>query len=63
MDGSIKLFDLATMKVIDIGRHGAPISSLHYVPGMNAVVSTAYEPTVHVWQTGNSSPVLTVNTE
>ena len=62
MDGSIKLFDLATKKIIDVGKHGAPISSLHYVTGMNAIVSTAYEPTVHIWQQGNSSPVLSINT-
>ena len=42
MDGSIKLYDLQSKQVADIGRHGAGISSLHFVPGMNAIVSSAY---------------------
>lgn len=42
MDGSIKLYDLGSGQTIDVGKHGAPISSLHFVPGMNAIISTAY---------------------
>lgn len=63
IDGSIKVFDVASQQVGDIGRHGAGISSLHFVPGMNAIVSTAYENNIQIWQPGNPNPVLTVNAE
>lgn len=42
MDGTIKLYDIGSGQSVDVGRHGSAISSLHYVPGMNAIVSTAY---------------------
>jgi len=63
MDGSVKLYDLGNGQVSDIGKHGAPISSLHYIPGMNAIISTAYEPMIQIWQQGNPSPVLSINAE
>ena len=61
MDGSIKAFDLGSSQVADIGRHTAGISSLHFVPGMNAIVSTAYESQVQIWQPGNPNPAMTIN--
>ena len=61
MDGSIKLYDLGSGQVAEVGRHGAPISSLNFVPGMNSVISTAYQPTIQIWQQGNSNPVLSIN--
>ena len=42
MDGSIKLYDLGSGQNVDVGRHGSAISSLHFVPGMNAIVTTAF---------------------
>ena len=63
LDGTIKAFDLGSSQVADIGRHQAGISSLHFVPGMNAVVSTAYESQVHIWQPGNPNPAMTINAE
>lgn len=42
MDGSIKAYDLGSGQVADIGRHGAAISSLNFVPGQNILVSTGY---------------------
>ena len=63
LDGSVKAFDLGSSQVADVGRHTAGISSLHFVPGMNAIVSTAYESQVHVWQLGNQSPAMTISAE
>lgn len=63
IDGTIKVFDVASQQVGDIGRHGAGISSLHFVPGMNAIISTAYENNIHVWQPGNPNPLLTINAD
>jgi mRNA export factor len=63
LDGSIKLFDVASQQVADIGKHNAGISSLHFVPGMNAVVSTAYENTVQIWQPGSPSPVMSIQAD
>lgn len=54
---------MASQQVGDIGRHGAGISSLHFVPGMNAIVSTAYENNIQIWQPGNPNPVLTINAD
>ena len=63
LDGSIKLFDVGSSQVADIGRHNAAISSLHFVPGMNAVVSTGYEATAQIWQPGTPNPVMSINAE
>lgn len=63
LDGSIKLFDVGTSQVGDIGRHNAAISSLHFVPGMNAIVSTGYEATAQIWQPGTPNPVMSINAE
>jgi len=63
MDGSIKAYDLNSGQVADIGRHSAGISSLHYVPGQNVIISTGYENNVHFWQPGQPNPVLSVNAE
>lgn len=63
LDGSIKVYDVGSGQVGDIGRHSAGISSLHFVPGMNAIVSTAYESTVQVWQVGSPNPAMTINAE
>lgn len=61
MDGSINLYDLGSGQTVEVGRHGAAISSLNFVPGMNAIISTAYEPTAQIWQQGNNTPVLSIN--
>ena len=63
LDGSIKAFDLGSGQVGDVGRHNAGISSLHFVQGMNSLISTAYESNVYVWQIGNPNPVATFNAE
>jgi mRNA export factor len=63
MDGSIKVYDLGSGQTMDIGRHGAAISGLHFVPGQNVIISTAYEATINFWQPGNPSPVLTLQAE
>ena len=63
LDGTIKAFDLGSSQVADIGRHNAGISSLHFVPGMNAIVSTAYESQVNVWQPGNPNPAMSFSAE
>ena len=60
-DGSIKAYDLGSNQVADIGRHGAAINSLHFIPGQNALISTAYENTINTWQPGNPNPVLSIN--
>ena len=63
MDGTIKAYDMNTGQVGDIGRHNAAISSLHYIPGQNVIVSTGYENTVQFWQPGNQNPVLSINAD
>jgi mRNA export factor len=63
MDGSIKVFDLGSSQTADVGRHNAAISSLHFVPGMNAIVSTGYESTAQIWQLGTPNPVMSINAD
>lgn len=63
MDGSIKVFDINSGQVADVGRHSAAISSLHFVPGMNTIVSSGYEANIQFWQLGNPNPVMTFNAE
>lgn len=63
MDGSIKCFDLGSNQTVDVGRHNSAISSLHFVPNMNAIISTSYESNIQFWQLGNQNPVLTINAE
>lgn len=41
-DGSVKSYDLSSGQILDVGKQNAPISSLHFINGMNAVLSTAY---------------------
>jgi WD40 repeat protein len=42
MDGTIKAYDIGSSQTGDIGKHSVAISSLHFVPGMNTVVSSGY---------------------
>lgn len=63
MDGSIKVYDVNSGQTADVGRHTAGVSSLHFVAGMNAVISSGYEPNIHFWQLGNPNPVMTVNAD
>ena len=63
LDGSIKVYDLGSGQVADVGRHNAGISSLHFIPGMNAIISTAFESNVHVWQPGNPNPLMTIQAD
>ncbi|CAM6006158.1 unnamed protein product [Sphagnum balticum] len=61
MDGSIKAFDVNTSQLADIGKHNTAISSLNFIPGQNALISTGYDNIVNFWSPGNSSPVLNFN--
>lgn len=63
MDGSLKVFDIGSGKIAEVGKHGAAISSIHFVPGMNTIVSSGYENNINFWQLGNQNPVLTVNAD
>ena len=42
IDGIIRGIDLNTNKIIEIGKHDKGISSLHYLPEKNLLISTAY---------------------
>ena len=42
MDGSIKIMDINTQTISDIGRHNASVSKLHYVRQKNVLISSAY---------------------
>ncbi len=42
LDGSIKSYDLNTSQVLDVARENSAITTLCYVPGMNAVLSSGY---------------------
>lgn len=63
MDGSVKVYDVNSGQTADVGKHSAAISSLNFVPGMNTVVSTAYEPNIHFWQLGNPNPVMSLSAD
>jgi len=63
LDGSIKVYDLGSGGLGDIGRHNAAISSLHFVTGMNAIVSTGYESVAQIWQLGQPNPVMQINAD
>jgi mRNA export factor len=61
MDGSIKAYDFGSNQIQDVGRQNEAISSLHYIPGSNALISSGYEPTINIWQIGCPTPALTIN--
>ena len=62
-DGMIKQLDLNSMSFgSDVGKQSAGISSVHFVPQLNCVVSTGYESTVNFWQ-NNQTPVMSINVE
>lgn len=63
MCGSIKVFDIGSGKIADIGKHQAPINSLHYVTGKNAIISTAYDNGIRLWQLGKPEPASIFNAE
>ena len=60
MDGSIKIMDINTQTISDMGRHNASISKLHYVPQKNVLISSAYENTINFWQ-GGPNPVYNID--
>ena len=62
-DGFIKQLDLNTMGFgADVGKQTAGISSVHYIPHLNCVLSTGYENTVNYWQ-NTQNPVMSINVE
>ena len=42
MDGTIKIMDINTQNIVDIGKHNGSLNSLHYIPQQNVLISTAY---------------------
>jgi len=50
IDGTVMMLDMVTGSLFEIGKHNFPISSLLYLPDQRALLSTAYENIVHVWQ-------------
>lgn len=60
IDGTIKLVDMMTMNVQQIGKHNAPVANLHYIPMQNVLISNGYENNIHFWQ-GGPNPVMTVD--
>lgn len=60
VDGTIKMVDVNTMNVTDVGKHNASISNVHFVPQQNILISTAFENSINFWQ-GSPQPVLSVD--
>jgi WD40 repeat protein len=60
MDGTIKIVDLNTMNVNEIGRHNASVSNLHYIQQQSVLISNAYENKINFWQ-GGPNPVFSVD--
>ena len=55
------MFDLNSMSLgSDPGKQNAGISSVHFLPQLNCLVSTGYENTVNFWQ-GNQQPVMSID--
>lgn len=42
MDGTIKIIDINTQNVTDIGKHNGGVANLHYIPQQNLLISSAY---------------------
>lgn len=60
MDGTIKIMDVNTLQMSEIGKHQAPVTSLHHIPKLNILLSSAFENSIHFWQNG-PQPVYSVN--
>lgn len=60
MDGTLKIMDINTQSINQIGKHNASISNLHYIPQQNVLISNAYENNIHFWQ-GGPNPVFSVD--
>lgn len=60
MDGTIKLFDINTQSMNDIGKHNASVCNISYVPQQNVLITSAYENNIHFWQ-GGPNPVFSVD--
>ncbi len=63
MDGSVKVYDVNSGQTADVGKQSAAISSLHFVSGMNTVISTGYEANINFWQLGNPNPVMSLSAD
>jgi WD40 repeat protein len=63
LDGSVNVFDFGGGQGMEVGRHGSAINSLHFVTGMNAVLSAAHEPMAQIWQPHSPTPILSLNAE
>lgn len=60
MDGTIKILDINTQSISEIGKHNASVNNLHYIPQQNVLVSTGYENNIHFWQ-GGPNPVFSAD--
>ena len=60
LDGSINVLDFGSGETMEVGRHGTCINALHFVNGMNAVISTSNDQMAHIWQLGNQNPVQSI---
>ena len=60
MDGTIKIMDINTQTISEVGKHNASITKLHYIPQQNVLISSAYENNINFWQ-GGPNPVLSVD--
>ena len=60
MDGTIKIMDINTQTISEVGKHNASITKLHYIPQQNILISSAYENNINFWQ-GGPNPVLSVD--
>lgn len=59
--GMVQGFSLANSTFTDVGKHNAPISAIHVVPGQGILITAAYENVINFWQPGTSQPVFVLD--
>jgi len=58
----VKLWDLKSNSVVDIGVHDAPVKDVFFIPEMNnTVVSAGWDGNIKFWDTRDSKPILAQN--
>ena len=60
-DGAVKLWDLQSNVVRDLGKHDAGVKECFWIPQLNAAVTGSWDKTVKWWDLRSPSPSCTVS--
>merc|ERR1711879_4158 len=60
-DGVAKCWTLQTGQAVDIGKHGAPIKTAHYIDELQMLCTGSWDKTLRYWDGRSPTPAATVN--